>query len=105
MRIGEFLTKKFRLKIYEKYLTSDISFFEKKDNSPAALMSKITNDTIKINIIATSMLGFTLHTIVAILVGVPIAFSSEWRLSLINVGFIPAIGIVSFFTFRAQVVL
>ena len=102
MRIGEFLTKEFRLKIYEKYLTSDISYFERKENSPAALMSKITNDTIKINIIATSMLGFTLHTLVAILISVPLAFSSEWRLSLINVGFIPAIGIISFLTFKSQ---
>jgi ATP-binding cassette subfamily B (MDR/TAP) protein 1 len=68
-----------------------MGFFDIPENSPGALLTKLSADTTRINGVATSIMGQFLQTFVTLILGISIAFAYQWKLSLINLGFMPII--------------
>ena len=91
-----------RKSIYEKYLSLQIGYFDLPDNTPGSLLTKLSTDSTKINGVALSMVGISVQSIVMLLIGIILGFYYDWRLSLINIGFIPLILFNSAMHFKMQ---
>jgi ATP-binding cassette subfamily B (MDR/TAP) protein 1 len=56
MILGAHLTKKYRKKIFEKYLKFHLSFFDLEINSPGALLTRLSIDTTQLNSLIIAIL-------------------------------------------------
>ncbi len=88
---GEILTSKYRKDIFDKFLNLHIGYFDIKENSPGALLTRLTSDTTKITGIATSVLGQILQTIVTLCIGIIVSLIYQWAICVINIAFMPLI--------------
>jgi ABC-type multidrug transport system fused ATPase/permease subunit len=77
--------------IFAKYLNFHMGFFDRQENTSGALISKLSSDTTKINGIALSIVGQLFQTSVTLVLGVALSLVYDWRLCLINIGFLPLI--------------
>lgn len=89
--LGEILTNFYRREIYEKFLNLHIGFFDLKENSPGAMLTKLSSDTTKISGVATSIIGQLLQTGVTLILGIVIAMVYQWKICLINIAFMPLV--------------
>jgi ABC-type multidrug transport system fused ATPase/permease subunit len=46
---GEHITKKLRTRLYEKFITNDMEFFDVEENGPGNLAVKLSNDCNTVN--------------------------------------------------------
>ena len=89
--ISSFLTSNLRKMILKKYLELDLSFYDKIENSPGALLSKLSMDTVQLNSIFQMIIGDTFHSFGSLISGLVLAFYYDWRLTIISLFFIPFI--------------
>lgn len=82
---------KLRYLTFVKYLRLPIGWFDKEENSPGSLLTKLSSDTTQLNGIALSMIGIICQTVVTLAAGLGLGFYYDWRLSLINIGCMPFI--------------
>lgn len=79
-----------------------MAFFDDPEHSPGALLSKLSSDTTKINSVALAVVGLIVQMTVTLTLGLTIGFISDWRLSLINLGFLPLIALTSVGSYKVQ---
>ena len=89
--LGSAITCNMRKEIVEKYLSLHIAYFDIEDNSPGALLTKLSIDTTQLNSIILTLVGDILTTAGNIITGLTLGFIYDWRLTLISLGFIPFI--------------
>ena len=88
-KIGEILCQKLRSAVFKKYLQMHIGFYDIQENSPGALITRLSSDTTKLNGIVLTMIGVSVQTFVNLIVGIVLGFIYDWRLSLIALAFLP----------------
>ncbi len=76
--IGENVTLKIRMELYERILRKDIGWFDNKENSGTLLNSIIASDTSVINGVSTESLGTMLESMVGMFSGIGIGFYYCW---------------------------
>jgi ATP-binding cassette subfamily B (MDR/TAP) protein 1 len=79
-----------------------MGYFDRPENSSGSLISKLSSDTTKINGIAISIIGQLLQTTVTLVIGITLAMTYDWRLCLINLGFLPLMIGTYAFQFKVQ---
>ena len=89
--ISCFMISNLRKMILKKYLELDLSFFDKIENSPGALLSKLSIDTIQLKSILQMIIGDIFHSFGSLISGLILAFYYDWRLSIVSCCFIPFI--------------
>ena len=89
--LGSVITNSLRKKIIEKYLQIHIGFFDEDENSPGALLTKLSLDTTQLNSIILTLVGDVLSTTGNTIVGLVLGFYYDWKLTLITLCFIPFI--------------
>ena len=89
--LGCTLAEIFRKKVLSKYLALHMSFYDLIDNSPGALLTRLSIDTMQLNSIILSVTGTLANTCVVAIVGLAMGFSYDWRLTLIILVFLPFI--------------
>ena len=89
--ISSFLTSNLRKKIFKKYLELPMEFFDKVENSPGALLTKLSMDTIQLNSVVQMIIGDLFHSFGSLFTGIILALYYDWRLTLISFAFIPFI--------------
>ena len=77
--------------ILKKYMELDMSFFDKIENSPGALLSKLSIDTIQLNSIFQMIIGDLFHSSGSLISGLFLAIYYDWRLTIVSFCFIPFI--------------
>ena len=77
--------------ILKKYLELDLSFYDKIENSPGALLSKLSIDTIQLNSIFQMVIGDLFHCFGALISGLILSIYYDWRLTIVSFFFIPFI--------------
>lgn len=87
--VGESLTMKLRTSIFFKLLKMDIAWFDKPENSPGALATKLSTDCTLVNSLTSSTLGISLQSISSLITGMVIAFIASWQLTLVALGLTP----------------
>ena len=89
--IGSIITTKMRKMIIDKYLKIHISYFDHDENSPGALLTKLSLDTTQLNSLVLRVIGDIVTVIGTSIIGLALGFYYDWRLTLINLCFIPFI--------------
>ena len=89
--IASFLTSKLRKKILKKYMELDMSFFDKIENSPGALLSKLSIDTVQLNSVFQIIVGDIFYTLGVLISGLFLAMYYDYRLTAVSFCFIPFI--------------
>ena len=93
--IGCTLCCNYRKKILRKYLQMHISFFDITQNSPGALLTRLSIDTMQLNALVMSILGTTVQCGVILVLGFILGCIYEWRLTLVQYCFMPFIVIAA----------
>ena len=93
--IGCTLCCNYRKKILRKYLQMHISFFDITQNSPGALLARLSIDTMQLNALVMSILGTTVQCGVILILGFILGCIYEWRLTLVQYCFMPFIVIAA----------
>ena len=86
--ISSFLTANLRKKIFKKYLELQMKFFDEVENSPGALLTKLSMDTIQLNSVVQMIIGDLFHSFGSLFTGIILAIYYDWRLTLISFTFI-----------------
>ena len=68
-----------------------MEFFDKVENSPGALLTKLSQDTIQLNSVVQMIIGDLFHSLGSLVIGIALALYYDWRLTLISFCFIPFI--------------
>ena len=89
--ISSFLTANLRKMIFKKYLELHMGFYDKVENSPGALLTKLSMDTIQLNSIFQMILGDLFHSFGSLATGIALAVYYDWRLTIVSFCFIPFI--------------
>ena len=89
--IGSIITSSMRKEIISKYLQLHISYFDVNENSPGALLTKLSLDTTQLNSLILSVLGDIISVCGVVICGLCLGFYFAWRLTLISLCFIPFI--------------
>ena len=89
--ISSFLTAKLRKLIFKKYLELHMSFYDKVENSPGALLTKLSMDTIQLNSVFQMIIGDLFHSLGSLATGIGLAVYYDWRLTIVSFCFIPLI--------------
>jgi ATP-binding cassette subfamily B (MDR/TAP) protein 1 len=88
-QIGEILTANLRKEVFSKYLRLPIAFFDRNENSPGALLTKLSLDTTQLNGIVLNAVGVSLQSLVCFWSGAIISCIYDWRISFICMAFFP----------------
>ena len=89
--ISSFLTSNLRKMILKKYLELNVAFFDKIENSPGALLSKLSIDTIQLNSVFQMIIGDLFHSLGSLVSGLFLSIYYDWRLTVVSFCFIPFI--------------
>ena len=89
--LGSVITCNMRKQILRKYLSLHIAYYDIDDNSPGALLTKLSIDTTQLNSIILTLVGDVLQTTGNLITGLVTGFVHDYRLTLISLGFIPFI--------------
>jgi len=100
--VGENVTLKIRMVMYEKILRKQIGWFDDRDNSPGILTSAMAQDTSIINGVSTESLASLADSLVALFGGMAIAFFYCWRLSLVCLAGAPLMAMSGVLTIKFQ---
>ena len=95
LSLGLTLARIYRKKIMRKYLQFHLSYFDVTTNSPGALLTKMSIDTMELNQLVNSILGTTIQCTCVLVVGLIIGCYYEYRLTLIDFCFVPFIVIAN----------
>ena len=90
-KLGSVITCNMRKEIVRKYLSLHIAYYDIDDNSPGALLTKLSIDTTQLNSIILTLVGDVLQTAGNLIAGLTLGFIYDYRLTFINIGFIPFI--------------
>ena len=89
--LGARITKKLRTDLFRHFITRDMAFFDKKENSPGELSSVLAKDCLVVNSVVSTAYGAVLVGIGSFACGLVIAFTASWKISLVTIGFAPLI--------------
>lgn len=87
--IGEIICQKLRSLVFVKYLRLEMGFYDVLENSPGALLTKLSSDTTMLNGIVLTMIGVSVQCFVNLVLGIVLGFVYDWRLALIGIAFLP----------------
>ncbi|KAI8983617.1 P-loop containing nucleoside triphosphate hydrolase protein [Pilobolus umbonatus] len=80
---GERYTKYLRSRLFRSYLKQEVGFFDADENHSGALVSRLAVDAKNVNELITSVWGDLAQVVVTAIIGLVIAFSYSWLLTLI----------------------
>ena len=89
--IGSVITCKMRKMVVEKYLELHVGFFDKDENAPGALLTRLSIDTTQLNSIVLTILGDLVSCLGTAIVGLALSFYFDYRITLISLCFLPFI--------------
>jgi ATP-binding cassette subfamily B (MDR/TAP) protein 1 len=77
--------------VINKYLNMHMGFYDREENSPGALLSKLSIDTTQLHCLILIMIGDIVQTVGCVVTGFVIGLIKDYRLMLIALCFMPFI--------------
>lgn len=87
--IGENITINIRKNLYGALLKKNIGWFDNRDNAPGVLNSVLASDVQALNGASTEGTAVVMESTFAMIVGIVIGFSFNWKISLVALGCVP----------------
>ncbi|CAG8553074.1 9962_t:CDS:10, partial [Ambispora gerdemannii] len=97
---AERLTRRLRDMAFRAIMAQEIGFFDEEKNNTGALTSKLAGDASKVEGLTGSLLGTVVQTIVAMSVGMIIAFANGWKLTLVVLSALPLVVFAGLFQMK-----
>ncbi|KAF9195458.1 Multidrug resistance protein 1 [Haplosporangium sp. Z 767] len=91
--VGERLTRKMRYLSYKSILSQEMAFFDRPENATGALASRLATDSQQMFDMVSQVVLTTVASITTMTVGLGLAFSSTWEMTLIILAAVPIIGL------------
>ncbi|KAF8664309.1 hypothetical protein HU200_054858 [Digitaria exilis] len=95
--MGEYLTKRIREQMLAKFLTFEIGWFDRDENSSGCICSQLTNDANIVRSLVGDRVSLVMHTISAVLTAYIMGLVIAWRLALVMIAVQP-LDITCFYT-------
>ena len=80
-----------RKEVVKKYLQIHVGFFDWDDNSPGALLTRLSIDTTQLNAVVLTIIGYIVTTIGILIFAFGLSCYYDYWLTLISLSFIPFI--------------
>jgi ABC-type multidrug transport system fused ATPase/permease subunit len=90
---GERLVARFRVRVFDSVISQDVAFFDTAQSGE--LMSRISNDTSKVQDAATTNVSMGLRFLAQVLVGIAIILAISWKLTLLMLSVLPPLLLVA----------
>ena len=90
------LAKIYRNKMMKKYLSFHMAYFDLDRYSPGSLLTKMSIDTVQLNVFSKRIIGNLLTSLALFLCSLIVGCSYEWRLTLIVIAFMPLMVAITF---------
>lgn len=87
--IGENITLNIREKLYGALIKKNIGWFDNRENAPGILNSVLASDVQALNGASTEGTAVVLESTFAMVVGIAIGFSFNWKISLVALACVP----------------
>ncbi|CAL5396950.1 unnamed protein product [Camellia sinensis] len=95
--MGEQLTKRIRLKMLEKILTFEASWFDEEKNSSGALCARLSNEASMVKSLVADRVSLLVQTVSAVTVAMVMGLAVAWKLALVMIAVQP-LTILCFYT-------
>ena len=89
--IGSYLECQMRKLVINKYLSMHMGFYDREENSPGALLARLSIDTTQLHCLILIMIGDIVQTFGCVVTGFIIGLIKDYRLMLIALCFMPFI--------------
>lgn len=93
--VGDRLVYDLRIKVFSKLLKMPMSYFDKKDNTPGAISTKLSNEAYQIHNMITGVIAFVCLNSTTVIMGLLIALFHCWKIALITIAFTPILMIAT----------
>jgi ABC-type multidrug transport system fused ATPase/permease subunit len=93
---GEIMTMRLRSKLFAKYLSLEMSYFDEPENSTGALTTRLSTDASKVKGATGTKVSLMVQNATSLLAAFIIGFIYEWRLTLLNIGLVPLLIVAGF---------
>lgn len=87
--VGENITFAMREKLYGALVKKNIGWFDLRENAPGVLNSVLASDVQALNGASTEGTAVVMESSFAMIVGIAIGFSYNWKISLVALGCVP----------------
>lgn len=88
-QIGEMFTFTLRIKYFRRLMYKDLEYFDKVENQPGAISSRLALDCKTINILIGTYIGSIFQSLSSLIVGVVISLIFSWRIALVMLAMTP----------------
>ncbi|CAL8095660.1 unnamed protein product [Calicophoron daubneyi] len=88
---GERLTRRVRSNLFQAMLNQEIGWFDRPENQPGALTSKLATEASRLSALSGSQLGMIIEAAVLLIMSLVIAFIYSWQLTLLIFAFLPIV--------------
>ncbi|CAN6225918.1 unnamed protein product [Urochloa humidicola] len=95
--MGEYLTKRIREQMLTKFLTFEIGWFDRDENSSGSICSQLTNDANIVRSLVGDRMSLVTQTVSAVLTAYIMGLVIAWRLALVMIAVQP-LDITCFYT-------
>ena len=90
-KIGGFLESQLRKLVLNKYLNMHMGFYDREENTPGALLARLSIDTTQLHVVILLIVGDLVQTFGCVVTGFTIGLVNDYRLMLIALCFMPFI--------------
>ena len=90
-KIGGFLESQLRKLVLNKYLNMHMGFYDREENTPGALLARLSIDTTQLHVVILLIVGDLVQTFGCVVTGFVIGLINDYRLMLIALCFMPVI--------------
>ncbi|OZJ02078.1 hypothetical protein BZG36_04954, partial [Bifiguratus adelaidae] len=97
---GARMTRRLRALCFKVLMRQEVGFFDEEGHSLGALTSRLAIDAANVNEMVTKVWGDFVQLIVTSIVGLAIAFSASWKLTLVVLCLVPFIAFGTFYESR-----
>ncbi|KAJ2645111.1 hypothetical protein GGF44_000176 [Coemansia sp. RSA 1694] len=96
-RVGEKITFNVRYEVFSAMMRQDASYFDRKENGTGALTSRLATEASDVNRSISESFPAFVAGVASMIAGIGIAFSYDWRLTLVIVGTLPFLTLAFYF--------
>ncbi|KAF8939988.1 P-loop containing nucleoside triphosphate hydrolase protein [Dissophora ornata] len=95
--VGEKMGRRMRTLSFKAIMSQEMGFFDKEENSTGALSSRLATDAYQMHELVSQILKLSFQTISTVSLGLALAFSKSWRLTLVILALIPLLAASQYF--------
>lgn len=88
---GQKLVYDVRKTVFRKLLRLPVAFYDKKENTPGAISTKLTTDAYQLNNMISGVCAVMFMNLSTVSISLYFAFSNSWQLTLVVLGMSPLI--------------